>query len=67
VAGAIGGTLLSTHIPRRPLRFALWVWLLILGGQFLFSSYQVWASPTTHKSAAPAVRNASTPNNFSRE
>ncbi len=67
VAGAIGGTLLITHIPRRPLRFALWVWLLILGGQFLFSSYQVWASPTTHKSAAPAVRNASTPNNFSRE
>jgi hypothetical protein len=44
VAGAIGGTLLSTHIPRRPLRFALWVWLLILGGQFLFNSYQVWAA-----------------------
>jgi uncharacterized membrane protein YfcA len=57
VAGAIGGTLLSTHIPRRPLRFALWVWLLILGGQFLFNSYQVWASPSTHKSAAPVVRN----------
>jgi uncharacterized protein len=45
VVGAIGGTILSTHIPRRPLRFALWVWLLILGGQFLFNSYQVWASP----------------------
>ena len=44
VAGAIGGTLLSTHIPRRPLRFALWVWLLILGGQFLFNSYAAWAS-----------------------
>src|ERR1019366_5722293 len=37
VIGALGGTLLSTHIPRRPLRFALWVWLLILGGQFLFN------------------------------
>ena len=30
VAGAIAGTLLSTRVPRRPLRFALWVWLLIL-------------------------------------
>lgn len=45
VAGAITGTILSTHIPRRPLRFALWVWLLILGGQFLFNSYQVWTAP----------------------
>jgi len=43
VAGAIGGTLLSTHIPRRPLRVALCVWLLILGGQFLFNSFHVWA------------------------
>jgi hypothetical protein len=43
-AGAIGGTLLGTHIPRRPLRFALWVWLLILGGQFLFNSCAAWAS-----------------------
>jgi uncharacterized protein len=43
-AGAIGGTLLSTHIPRRPLRFVLWLWLLLLGGQFLFNSYHVWAA-----------------------
>jgi uncharacterized protein len=42
VLGAIGGTLLSTRIPRRPLRFALWIWLLVLGGQFLFNSYKVW-------------------------
>jgi hypothetical protein len=48
IAGAIGGTLLSTRVPRRPLRFALWVWLLILGGQFLFNSYQVWAAPRRH-------------------
>jgi uncharacterized membrane protein YfcA len=40
IAGAIGGTLLSTHIPRRPLRFALWIWLMILGGQLLLNSYQ---------------------------
>ena len=45
VLGAVSGTLLSTHIPRRPLRFALWVWLLILGGQFLFNSYKVWTTP----------------------
>ena len=44
VFGAITGTALSTRIPRRPLRFALWVWLLILGGQFLFNSYHVWAA-----------------------
>lgn len=42
--GALGGMLLSTHVPRRPLRLALWVWLLLLGGQFLFNSFQVWAA-----------------------
>jgi hypothetical protein len=49
IVGAISGTLLSTHIPRRPLRFALWIWLLVLGGQFLFNSYKLWALP--HKDA----------------
>ncbi len=44
IFGAVAGTLLSTRIPRRPLRFALWVWLLILGGQFIFNSYAVWAA-----------------------
>jgi hypothetical protein len=44
VAGAIAGTLLTNRIPRRPLRLALWVWLMILGGQFLFNSFQVWAA-----------------------
>ena len=38
VLGAGAGTMLSTVVPRRPLRFALWVWLMALGGQFLFSS-----------------------------
>jgi uncharacterized membrane protein YfcA len=47
VAGAVGGTLLSTHIPRRPLRFALWIWLMILGGQLLLNSYQ--ALGATHR------------------
>jgi len=66
VIGAVGGTFVSTHVPRRPLRLALWVWLMILGGQFLFNSYQVWASPGTHKSAAPVVRNQSAPSNVPR-
>ena len=43
--GAIGGTLLSPRVPRRPLKFALLVWLLILGFQFLFNSYRGWAAP----------------------
>jgi uncharacterized protein len=38
--GALSGTILSTRIPRRPLRLALWIWLLILGGQFLLNSYE---------------------------
>jgi len=44
VVGAIAGTLVSTRVPRRPLRLILWVWLLVLGVQFLFNSYQVWAA-----------------------
>ena len=36
--------LLTNRIPRRPLRLALWVWLMILGGQFLFNSFEVWAA-----------------------
>ena len=44
ILGAVTGTVLSTRIPRRPLRFALLVWLLILGGQFLFNSYHVWTT-----------------------
>jgi uncharacterized protein len=44
VFGAIVGTLLSKRVPRRPLRFAMWVWLLVLGGDFLLNSYQVWAA-----------------------
>jgi len=39
-AGAIGGTLLSTRIPHRPLRLALLICLLILGGQFLLNSHR---------------------------
>jgi len=53
VFGAASGTFLSARIPRRPLRFVLLVWLLILGGQFLYNSYGVWKNPPA-KSAVPA-------------
>ncbi|MBV8437583.1 MAG: sulfite exporter TauE/SafE family protein [Silvibacterium sp.] len=43
--GALSGVVLSTRIPRRPLRLALWIWLLILGGQFLLNSYESAALP----------------------
>jgi uncharacterized membrane protein YfcA len=44
VVGAVAGTLLTNRIPRRPLRLALWIWLMVLGGQFLFNSFEVWAA-----------------------
>src|SRR6202789_2399809 len=55
VFGAIAGTLLTNSIPRRPLRFALWVWLLVLGGQFLFNSYHVWAATRLSPSNLPVL------------
>jgi len=56
VAGAVTGALISNSIPRRALRFALWLWLLVLGGQFLFTSYRAWAAPPpANKLNAPAA------------
>lgn len=43
IFGALAGTLLSKRVPRRQLRFALWIWLFILGGWFLLNSFNVWA------------------------
>ncbi|HVZ82124.1 MAG TPA: sulfite exporter TauE/SafE family protein [Terracidiphilus sp.] len=56
VLGAIAGTMLSTHIPKRPLRLALWVWLLILGGQFLVNSYQAKSVQAAKQTAVHAER-----------
>ena len=53
IAGAVLGTILSTRIPRRQLRFALWVWLLLLGGQLLFNSYEGWAIPHKQNVSQP--------------
>ncbi len=38
VGGVIAGTFSAKFIPKRPLRFALWVWLLIIGAQFLYTN-----------------------------
>jgi len=43
VVGAIAGTLLGARIPRRLMRIALWVWLLILGCELMFRGFQAWA------------------------
>ena len=42
-AGVIVGTVAAKWIPKRPLRFALWIWLLIIGSQFIYT--QVVAVP----------------------
>lgn len=44
VFGAVAGTLLGQRIPKRPLRLALWLWLFILGSQFVVNSYEAWAT-----------------------
>ncbi len=36
LVGVILGTLVARWIPKRPLRFALWLWLLIIGLQFIY-------------------------------
>ena len=40
--GVILGTLAARWIPKRPLRFALWIWLLIIGFQLVYT--QVFAA-----------------------
>jgi len=35
--GVVLGTVAAKWIPKRPLRFALWIWLLIIGGQFIYT------------------------------
>ena len=40
--GVALGTLASRWIPKRPLRFALWIWLLIIGSQLVYT--QVFAA-----------------------
>ncbi len=45
--GVVLGTVAAKWIPRRPLRFALWVWLLVIGAQFIYT--QVVAVAAAHR------------------
>ena len=38
VAGVLVGTYSAKLIPKRPLRFALWIWLLVIGVQFVYTN-----------------------------
>jgi hypothetical protein len=38
----------SRYIPRRPLRFALWLWLLVLGSQFIYKNVLAHGFAGTH-------------------
>ncbi|HEY9137096.1 MAG TPA: sulfite exporter TauE/SafE family protein [Terriglobus sp.] len=38
IFGVIAGTWSAKFIPKRPLRFALWIWLLIIGAQFIYNN-----------------------------
>ena len=45
LGGVLLGTLTSKYIPKRPLRFALWIWLLIIGVQFLYTNLTARPEP----------------------
>jgi uncharacterized protein len=45
LVGVVVGTVTARWIPKRPLRFALWVWLLIIGAQFIYTN----AFAATHR------------------
>ena len=36
--GVVVGTVAAPYIPKRPLRFALWIWLFIIGAQLLYTN-----------------------------
>lgn len=51
LAGVAVGTIVAQWIPKRPLRFVLWVWLLIIGCQFIYLN----AFPGAHKQSSNEV------------
>jgi uncharacterized membrane protein YfcA len=36
LGGVIAGSAISKYVPKRPLRFALWVWLFLIGTEFIY-------------------------------
>jgi len=51
--GVVFGTVLAKWIPKRPLRFALWIWLLIIGSQFIYTN--AYAAHSRSVQAAASV------------
>lgn len=45
LVGVLVGTVIARWIPKRPLRLVLWVWLLVIGGQFIYLN----AFPAAHR------------------
>lgn len=58
VPGALAGLLLVARIPRRPLRLALWLVLLLLGGQLLQSGLAAHIHSAQRSSYASRTRSA---------
>jgi uncharacterized membrane protein YfcA len=52
LAGVIAGTFAAKWIPKRPLRFALWIWLLIIGSQFIYTNAFAAHAKTVHASSS---------------
>jgi uncharacterized membrane protein YfcA len=48
LVGVVVGLWASRYIPRRPLRFALWLWLLVLGSQFIYKNVLAHGFAGTH-------------------
>ncbi len=49
IVGVGVGTMSSRFIPKRPLRFALWIWLLLIGTQFLYNNGWLGAPANTYR------------------
>ena len=41
LAGVVTGSLLAPYIPKRALRLALWIWLLVIGSELLYTNLHV--------------------------
>ncbi len=58
VPGAFAGTMLAARLPRRPLRLALWLVLLTLGGQLVHSGLAAHAGSARRTTYASLTRSA---------
>jgi uncharacterized protein len=52
LVGVVLGTVTAGWIPKRPLRFALWIWLLIIGSQFIYTNAYAASHPQSQSSTS---------------